>query len=279
MCATAMSLWPDAAVWRPAGSVLGQADRTFGRAVPGENGRPGHLRRVRDRANWPRPITGLRAMTSGPGARAERLRRSPNRVFILSAASCQHPRPMTIKLPQLGPNIEFPNFRLRGATRRWRAAGTSRAADGKVGDDSDVVSPASTIAGTLHRRRERQRRDHSKTGRSGQDAAAAHAVYISPLRSEKRVWIVDDYRIPSFVFSNERQAAAAATASPTSTRPTTTFLPADVHRLAAGRHVLRRRRLCQYARREVRQERQVPDEWGQAGTTDEALLRRSGRAT
>lgn len=157
--------------------------------------------------NWPKPISGLAGNEKWTwGAGQSVFAASPNRVFILQRGELPNmERPRTIKLPQLGPNIEFPNFRLP-----WRDAtvasppGRLDTPDGKPGDDSDV-------------------------GRNGVDFNWAHcivvvdangnhiedwtqwdkmlrrphAIYISPYDPDKRVWIVDDYRHAIFIFSND----------------------------------------------------------------------------
>jgi hypothetical protein len=130
---------------------------------------------------------------------------SPNRVFVLQRGELPNlPRPMTIKLPQLGPNIEFPNFRLpwRDATVASPPGALER--DGKVGDDSDVGKDGVDF-----------KWEHcilvvDANGNITEDwtqwdkmLRRPHAVYISPYDPEKRVWVVDDYRHSIFIFSND----------------------------------------------------------------------------
>src|SRR6266849_4984631 len=94
--------------------------------------------------NWPKPLSALPGNEKWTwGAGQSVFAESPNRVFILQRGELPNiPRPMTIKLPQLGPNIEFPNFRLP-----WRDAtvasppGRLEKSPGVPGDDLDVGMP------------------------------------------------------------------------------------------------------------------------------------------
>jgi len=157
--------------------------------------------------NWPKPLSSLpghEKWTYGAGQSV--FAESPNRVFILQRGELPNlPRPMTIKLPQLGPNIEFPNFRLP-----WRDAtvasppGRLETPDGKVGDDSDVGKDGVDF-----------KWEHcilvvDANGNITEDwtqwdkmLRRPHAVYVSPYDPEKRVWVVDDYRHSIFIFSND----------------------------------------------------------------------------
>ena len=157
--------------------------------------------------NWPKPITsvpGHEKWTWGAGQSV--FAESPNRVFILQRGELPNiPRPMTIKLPQLGPNIEFPNFRLP-----WRDAtvasppGRLEKSPGVPGDDLDVGMPGVDY-----------RWEHcivvvNANGEIVEDwtqwdkmLRRPHAVYISPYDPDKRVWIVDDYRHSIFIFSHD----------------------------------------------------------------------------
>src|SRR5438093_1627508 len=110
-------------------------------AVPSEKGGQDIFGAYEAVANWPKPLSALPGHEKWTwGAGQSVFAESPNRVFILQRGELpQLARPQTIKLPQLGPNIEFPNFRLP-----WRDAtvasppGRLETPDGKVGDDSDV---------------------------------------------------------------------------------------------------------------------------------------------
>src|SRR5437867_7311141 len=109
-------------------------------AVPGEKGGQDIFGAYEVVPNWPKPISSLPGNEkwtwgAGQGVFAE----SPNRVFILQRGELPNlPRPRTIPLPQLGPNIEFPIGRLpwRDATSTSPPGALEK--DGKPGDDSDV---------------------------------------------------------------------------------------------------------------------------------------------
>jgi DNA-binding beta-propeller fold protein YncE len=176
-------------------------------AVPGEKGGQDMFGAYDIVPNWPKPfssVPGHEKWTWGAGQSV--FAESPNRVFILQRGELPNlERPKQIKLPQLGPNIEFPIGRLP-----WRDAtstsppGRLETPDGRVGDDSDVgqagvdfnwhhcivvVDAAGNIIEDWTQWDKMLRRPH--------------AVYISPYDPEKRVWIVDDYRHAIFIFSND----------------------------------------------------------------------------
>src|SRR5437764_12251869 len=110
-------------------------------AVPAEKGGQDVFGGYEVVANWPKPISSLPGHEKWTwGAGQSVFAESANRVFILQRGQLPNiERPTQIKLPQLGPNIEFPIGRLP-----WRDATSAtqpRARDtraGKVGDDSDV---------------------------------------------------------------------------------------------------------------------------------------------
>jgi DNA-binding beta-propeller fold protein YncE len=157
--------------------------------------------------NWPNPIAGLPGHDKWTwGAGQSVFAESPNRVFVLQRGELPNiERPKTIPLPQLGPNIEFPMFRLP-----WRDATTAsppgalETKDGKVGDDLDSGKPGVDY-----------RWEHcivvvDGNGKIVEDwtqwdkmLRRPHAVYISPYDAEKHVWVVDDYRHAIFKFSND----------------------------------------------------------------------------
>src|ERR1051325_2560307 len=91
-------------------------------AVPGQKGGQDIFGAYEVVPNWPKPISSLPGNEkwtwgAGQGVFAE----SPTRVFILQRGELPNiERPKTAKLPQLGPGIEFPNFRLP-----WRDATTA----------------------------------------------------------------------------------------------------------------------------------------------------------
>src|SRR5215472_5693199 len=176
-------------------------------AVPGEIGGEEQTGPYEVVPNWPKPLSSLPGHEKWTwGAGQSVFAESPNRVFILQRGELPNiPRPMTIKLPQLGPNIEFPNFRLP-----WRDAtvasppGRLEKSPGVPGDDLDVGTPGVDY-----------RWEHcivvvNANGEIVEDwtqwdtmLRRPHAVYISPYDPEKRVWIVDDYRHAIFIFSHD----------------------------------------------------------------------------
>src|SRR5437762_771987 len=187
--------------------LQGQARPSGYSAVPGEKGGQDPFGAYEIVPNWPKPISQLPGLANwtwgaGEGVFAE----TPNRVFILQRGLLPNiQRPKAIKLPQLGPNIEFPIGRLP-----WRDAtstsppGALETRDGKVGDDSDVGQAG--VDFNWH---------HcivvvDANGNIIEDwtqwdkmLRRPHAVYISPYDPEKRVWVVDDYRHAIFIFSND----------------------------------------------------------------------------
>jgi hypothetical protein len=189
-------------------SVQGQSrpDARFA-AVPGEKGGQDMFGAYDIVPNWPKPLTALPGHEKWTwGAGQSVFAESPNRVFVLQRGELPHlERPKQIKLPQLGPSIEFPIGRLP-----WRDAtsssppGALETRDGKVGDDSDVgqagvdfnwhhcivvVDASGNIVEDWTQWDKMLRRPH--------------AVYISPYDPEKNVWIVDDYRHAIFKFTND----------------------------------------------------------------------------
>ncbi len=190
---------------RPAGAQ-GKPGAGFA-AVPGQTGGQDMFGPYDIVPAWPKPISELPGNSKWTwGAGQSVFAESPNRVFILQRGELPNiPRPKTIKLPQLGPNIEFPNFRLP-----WRDAtvasppGALETKDGKVGDDSDVGQNGVDFnwqhcivvvdANGNHIE------DWSQWDKM---LRRPHSVYISPYDPEKRVWIVDDYRHAIFIFTND----------------------------------------------------------------------------
>ena len=157
--------------------------------------------------NWPKPISSLpgnEKWTWGAGQAV--FAESPNRVFILQRGELPNlERPKQIKLPQLGPSIEFPIGRLP-----WRDATSSsppgrlEGPDGKVGDDSDVgkngVDYNWAHCIVVVDANGNHIEDWTQWDKM---LRRPHSVYISPYDPEKRVWIVDDYRHAIFIFDHE----------------------------------------------------------------------------
>jgi sugar lactone lactonase YvrE len=195
---SAATVWPIVAQERSATSFA---------AVPGTPGGQDMFGAYDIVPGWPKPLSqlpGHEKWTYGAGQSV--FAESPDRVFILQRGELPNfERPKTIKLPQLGPSIEFPMFRLP-----WRDAtvasppGRLETPDGKIGDDSDVGQAGVDF-----------RWEHcilvvDANGKITEDwtqwdkmLRRPHAVYINPYDPDKRVWIVDDYRHAIFIFSHD----------------------------------------------------------------------------
>src|ERR1700704_4289746 len=175
-------------------------------AVPTEKGGQDMFGAYEVVPNWPKPISSLPGNEKWTwGAGQSVFAESPNRVFILQRGelpNIQRPRP--IKLPQLGPNLEFPIGRLpwRDATSTSPPGALEK--DGKPGDDSDVgvngvdFNWAHCIV--VVDANGNHIEDWSQWDKM---LRRPHAVYISPYDPEKNVWIVDDYRHAIFKFTHD----------------------------------------------------------------------------
>ena len=188
--------------------VEGQAPPTSLAAIPSEKGGQ-DVFGAYNVAQWPKPltsITGHENWTWGAGQYV--FAESPNRVFVLQRGELpviKRPQ-QAIRLPQIGPSIEFPMFRLpiRDATTA-SPPGALFGPDGKTpGNDLDAGMPGVDY-----------RWEHIVTVFDAQGNLIEdwtqwdkmfrrpHAVYISPYDPQKNVWIVDDYRHAIFKFSND----------------------------------------------------------------------------
>ena len=178
-------------------------------AVPSEKGGQ-DVFGAYDVAQWPKPLStlpGHETWTWGAGQYV--FAENPNRVFVLQRGELpvvKRPQGPAIRLPQIGPSIEFPMFRLplRDATTA-SPPGALFGPDGKTpGDDLDAGKPGTDY-----------RWEHIVTVWDAQGNLIEdwtqwdkmfrrpHAVYISPYDAEKNVWIVDDYRHAIFKFSHD----------------------------------------------------------------------------
>jgi DNA-binding beta-propeller fold protein YncE len=188
--------------------IAGQAQPFSIAAVPGEKGGQDIFGGY-EVASWPKPLTSLPGHTNWTwGAGQSVFAESPNRVFVLQRGELPVvPRPQqAIKLPQIGPSIEFPMFRLplRDATTASPPGALFGPDKKSPGDDLDAGQPGVDY-----------RWEHIVTvfdaeGNMTEDWTEwdkmfrrPHAVYISPYDPEKNVWIVDDYRHAIFKFSND----------------------------------------------------------------------------
>jgi DNA-binding beta-propeller fold protein YncE len=187
--------------------VLGQGrqDVRFA-AVPGEKGGQDLFGAYDIVPNWPKPITGLPGHDKWTwGAGQSVFAESPNRVFILQRGELPAmARPQTIKLPQLGPNIEFPIGRLP-----WRDATSASPpgaleVNGKVGDDSDVgVAGTDFLWSHIITVADAQGNLVEQWTQWDKMFRRPHAIYISPYDPQKRVFVVDDYRHAVFIFTHD----------------------------------------------------------------------------
>ena len=157
-------------------------------------------------SDWPKPISSLPGLANwtwgaGEGVFAE----TPNRVLILQRGLLPNTqRPKAIKLPQLGPNIEFPIGRLP-----WRDATSASPpgaleVNGKVGDDSDVgVNGTDFLWSHIITVADAQGNIIESWTQWDKMFRRPHAIYISPYDPQKRVFVVDDYRHAVFIFSHD----------------------------------------------------------------------------
>jgi sugar lactone lactonase YvrE len=187
--------------------VQGQAAQPSFAAVPGQIGGQDLYGAYEPVPDWPKPLSELPGNEkwtwgAGQGIFAE----SPDRVYVLQRGQLPNlGRPKPVKLPQLGPSIEFPIGRLP-----WRDA-TSASPPGRLekspgvpGDDLDVGVPGvdydwENCLLVVNRNGDIIERwtQWDKMFRR------PHSVYVSPYDPEKRVWVVDDYRHAIFIFSND----------------------------------------------------------------------------
>jgi len=177
-------------------------------AVSGEKGGQDVFGAYEVVPDWPKPLSSLPGHDKWTfGAGQSVFAETPDRVFVLQRGELPNlEQPKTIRLPQLGPSIEFPMFRLP-----WRDATTASppgalfGPDGKTpGDDLDVGRPG------VDYRWEHTILVVNRQGDIVEDwtqwdsmLRRPHAVYISPYDPDKHVWIVDDYRHAIFKFTHD----------------------------------------------------------------------------
>ena len=115
----------------------------------------------------------------------------------------------------------------------------------------------------------------------GEMGRGPHKILMNPYDPEKHIWIVDDDMHEINIFTNDGKLVKTMGERGVPGRGPNNFNRPDRHRVAARRHVLRRRRLRRHARREVRSQRQVPDGLGTARRSIPTIPSRtnSGRCT
>jgi len=184
----------------------GQAPEARFAAVPTEKGGQDPFGAYDIVSDWPKPISsqaGLEKWTwgAGEGVFAE----TPDRVFMLQRGLLPKlDRPKTIKLPQLGPNIEFPIGRLPWRDATSTSPPGAMEVNGKPGDDSDVgVAGTDFLWSHIIQVADSQGNLIEDWTQWDKMFRRPHAVYISPYDPEKRVFIVDDYRQAVFIFSHD----------------------------------------------------------------------------
>jgi sugar lactone lactonase YvrE len=186
--------------------LQGQARNTGFAAVPSEKGGQDPFGAYDIVANWPKPISSLPGLSNWTwGAGEFVFAETPNRVFILQRGLLPNiQRPKAIKLPQLGPNIEFPIGRLP-----WRDATSASPpgaleVNGKVGDDSDVgVAGTDFLWSHIITVADAQGTILESWTQWDKMFRRPHAIYISPYDPQKRVFVVDDYRHAVFIFTHD----------------------------------------------------------------------------
>ena len=220
-----------------------------------------------------------RVTPRGPTAPAQAVfAESPNRVFMLQRGELPViARPATRNLPDVGPSLQFPVFRCRCATRPSRARPAAARPErcprmGSRRGRRRAGASASTRAGSTASSCSTRPATSSRRGRSGTRCSRGRtSSRISPYdprqaRLDRRRLSARDLQ----VHERRQEARADDRHVQRARRRRVAFLPAHVHRVAAGRHVLRRGRLREHARREVRRERQVPRGLGREGHAAEA---------
>ena len=178
---------------------------------PGQRGGQDVFGHYEIAAGWPKPLAsvpGHEGWTWGAGQSV--FAESSDRVFVLQRGELPVlARPPTRALPELGPSIVFPVFRLpiRDATVASPPAGGAAGAmppdglkaweeaGGKLGVDARWEHCILVFDAEGNLIEDWTRWDSM--------LARPHAVYESPYDPEKHVWIVDDFRHAIFKFTND----------------------------------------------------------------------------
>ena len=162
-------------------------------------------------ADWPKPFSQLPGHDAWTyGAMQSVFAESPDRIYVLQRGELpQLDRPATRRLPDVGPSLTFPVFRLpfRDATVASPPAGG--AAGAMPADGLKAWQDEGGVLGVD------ARWEHCILVLDGAgnvveawtqwDAMLArpHAVYVSPYDPDRHVWIVDDFRHAIFKFTND----------------------------------------------------------------------------
>jgi len=162
-------------------------------------------------ADWPKPLSQLPGHDAWTyGAMQSVFAESPDRIYVLQRGELpQLDRPATRRLPDVGPSLTFPVFRLpfRDATVASPPAGG--AAGAMPADGLKAWQDEGGVLGVD------ARWEHCILVLDGAgnvveawtqwDAMLArpHAVYVSPYDPDRHVWIVDDFRHAIFKFTND----------------------------------------------------------------------------
>jgi streptogramin lyase len=192
--------------------AIGAASAQSGAPVfPGSSGGQdtfGHYEVV---ADWPKPLSQLPGHDAWTyGAMQSVFAESPDRIYVLQRGELpQLDRPATRRLPDVGPSLTFPVFRLpfRDATvasppaggaagampadglKAWQDEGGALGVDARWEHCILVLDGAGNVVEAW----------------TQWDAMLArpHAVYVSPYDPDRHVWIVDDFRHAIFKFTND----------------------------------------------------------------------------
>ena len=200
--------------------------------------------------------------------RARVFAESPDRVFLLgggelpnmrapagagicamSARTCSSPSAVCRGATPTRPHPRATAARARIRRRAWKPGRASR---------RPSASSASMRAGITRSSSSTAKARSSRTGRNGTTCSSVRTPSTSARTMRRSV-------SGSSMTTRMRSTSSPTTASSSADdrhaqragRRCDAFQPADLHRLGAGRELLRRRRLQRHARREVRQGRQV----------------------
>ena len=231
------------------GRGAGAGDERGGR--PEREGRPGHLRRLRRRRGWPKPLSSLpgpRELDVGRGA--VRVRREPEprvRAAARRAAGRSSGRSRRSGSRRSDRASSSRCSACRSATRRPRALPerSSPRTARRPATISTPACPASTTAGSTSSSSSTRRATSSRTGRSGTRCSAGRTRSTSaPTIRRRTSGSSTTTATRSSSSRNDGKKLLQTIGEPNVPgADDNALLPPDVHGVAARRHVLRRRRL------------------------------------